>query len=46
MPTFQLGANKPIDDTEAILPTAKKWALDEFVWWFHATMVARAAEAS
>jgi hypothetical protein len=46
MPTFQLGANKAIDDIEATLPTAKKWALDDFAWWSHATMVAKAAEAS
>src|SRR6201989_2077543 len=39
------GANKPIEDIEATLLAATKLALDELVWWAHATMAARAAEA-
>ena len=41
-----MGANKPIEDIEATLLAATKSALDELVWWAHATMVAKAAEAS
>ena len=41
-----MGANKPIEDIEATLLTATKWALDDFVWWAHATMAAKAAETS
>jgi hypothetical protein len=40
-----MGANKPIEDIEATLPSATKLALDELVWWAHATMATRAAEA-
>ena len=40
-----MGANKPIEDIEAALLAATKLALDEFVWWAHATMAAKAAEA-
>ena len=39
-------ANKPIEDIEATLLAATKSALDELVWWAHATMAAKAAEAS
>jgi hypothetical protein len=46
MSTFPLGANKAIEDIEATLLTAAKWALDDFVRWAHVTMAARAAEAS
>src|SRR3984893_860577 len=41
-----MGANKPIEDIEATLLAATKSALDELVWWAHATMAAKAAEAS
>jgi hypothetical protein len=41
-----MGANKPIEDIEATLLAASKSALDELVWWAHATMAAKAAEAS
>ena len=41
-----MGANKPIDDIGASLLAATMWALDELVWWAHATMAAKAAEAS
>ena len=41
-----MGANKPIEDIEATLLAATKWALDEFVWWAHATTAAKAAEAT
>jgi hypothetical protein len=44
MSTFPLGANKPIEDIEATLLAATKRALDELVWWAHATMAAKAAE--
>jgi hypothetical protein len=33
-----MGANKPIEDIEATLLAATKSALDELVWWAHATM--------
>ena len=33
-----MGATKPIEDIEELV-------LDELVWWAHATMAARAAEA-
>ena len=46
MSTFPWGANKPIEDIEATLLAATKWALDELVWRAHATMTAKAAEAS
>jgi hypothetical protein len=46
MSTSQTGANKPIEDTEATLLNATKSALDELVWWAHATMATKAAEAS
>jgi hypothetical protein len=36
------GANKPIEEIEASLLGATKSALDEFVWWSHATMAAKA----
>jgi hypothetical protein len=39
------GANKPIEGIEATLLAAPKSTLDEFVWWAHATMAAKAAEA-
>jgi hypothetical protein len=39
-----MGANKPIEDIEATLLAATKSAL--LVWWAHATMAAKAAEAS
>jgi NAD(P)H-dependent FMN reductase len=35
-------ANKPIEDIEAGLLGVTKAALDELVWWAHATMAARA----
>jgi hypothetical protein len=41
-----MGANKPIEDIEATRPVATKSALDELVWWAHATMAAIGAEAS
>ena len=41
-----MGANKPIEDIEASLLAATKSALNELVWWAHATMAAKAAEAS
>jgi hypothetical protein len=40
------GANRPIEDIEATLVAATKSAWDELVWWAHATMAAKAAEAS
>jgi hypothetical protein len=46
MSTFPMGANKPIEDIEATMLAATKSALDELVWWSHATMAAKAAEAS
>ena len=46
MSTSPMGANKPIEDIEAHLLASTKSALDELVWWAHATMAARAAEAS
>ena len=46
MSTSQMGANKPIEDIEANLLAAAKAALDELVWWAHATMAAKTAEAS
>jgi NAD(P)H-dependent FMN reductase len=46
MSTSPMGADKPIEDIEASLLGATKSALDELVWWAHATMAARAAEAS
>ena len=36
-----MGANKPIEDIEATLLAAPKLALDELVWWSHATMQRR-----
>jgi hypothetical protein len=41
-----MGANKPIEDIEASLLAATKAALDELVWWAHATMAAKAAKAA
>jgi hypothetical protein len=41
-----MGANKPIEDIEAHLLASTKSALDELVWWAHATMAAKTAEAS
>jgi hypothetical protein len=41
-----MGANNPIEDAEATLLAATKSALDELVWWAHAAMAAKAAEAS
>jgi len=41
-----MGANKPIEDIEATLLAATKAALDDLVWWAHATMAAKTAEAS
>jgi len=38
-----MGANKPIEDIEATLLAATKSALDELVWWAHATMALKAA---
>ena len=32
-----MGANKPFEDIEATLLAATKSALDELVWWAHAT---------
>jgi NAD(P)H-dependent FMN reductase len=46
MLTSPMGANKPIEDIEAHLLASTKSALDELVWWAHATMAAKAAEAS
>jgi hypothetical protein len=46
MSTSSMGANKPIEDIEATLLAATKSALDELVWWAHATMAAKAAEAA
>jgi hypothetical protein len=43
MSTSPMGANKPIEDIEASLLGATKTALDELVWWAHATMAAKAA---
>jgi hypothetical protein len=40
-----MGANKPSEDIEATLLAATKSALDEPIWWAHATMAAKAAEA-
>ena len=37
-----MGANKPIEDIEATLLAATKSALEELVWWAHATMAAKA----
>jgi hypothetical protein len=37
MSTSPMGANKPIEDIEATLLAATKLALDELVWWAHAT---------
>jgi NAD(P)H-dependent FMN reductase len=45
MSTSPMGANKPIEDIEAHLLAATKTALDELVWWAHATMAAKTAEA-
>ena len=41
-----MGANKPIEDIEETLLAGTKSALDELVWWAHATMAAKAAETS
>ena len=46
MSTSPMGANKPIEDIEASLLAATKSALDELVWWAHATMAAKAAKAA
>ena len=46
MSNFLMGANKPIEDIEATRLAATKSALDELVWWAHATMAAKAVEAS
>jgi hypothetical protein len=46
MSTFPWRENKPIEDIEATLLAATKWALDELVWWAHATMTAKAPGAS
>jgi hypothetical protein len=46
MSTSPMGANKPIEDIEAHLLASTKSALDELVWWAHATMAAKAVEAS
>jgi hypothetical protein len=35
-------ANKPIEDIEASVPAATKWALDELLRQAHATMAAKA----
>jgi NAD(P)H-dependent FMN reductase len=43
MSTSPMGANKPIEDIEASLLATTKSALDELVWWAHATMAAKAA---
>jgi hypothetical protein len=40
-----MGANKPFEDIEATLLAATKSALDELVWWAHATMAARRESA-
>jgi len=45
MSTSPMGAN-PVEDIEASLLAATKSALDEFVWWAHATIAAKAAEVS
>jgi hypothetical protein len=41
-----LGANKPIEDIEASLLAATRWALDELVWCARSTMGAKAAVTS
>jgi hypothetical protein len=41
-----MGANKPVEDIEAALLAATKPALDKLVRWAHATIGAKAAEAS
>ena len=46
MSTSPMGANKPFEDIEATLLAATKSALDELVWWAHATIAAKAAETS
>jgi NAD(P)H-dependent FMN reductase len=46
MSTSPMGANKPIEAIEEHLLASTKSALDELVWWAHATMAAKAAEAS
>jgi len=46
MSTSPMGANKAIEDIEATPLAATMSALDELVWWAHATMAAKAAEAS
>jgi NAD(P)H-dependent FMN reductase len=46
MATSPMGANKPIEDIEASLLGATKAALNELVWWSHATMAAKVAEAA
>jgi hypothetical protein len=42
MSTSPTGANKYIEDIEASPLAATKSALDELVWWTHATMAAKA----
>jgi hypothetical protein len=42
MSTSPMGANKPIEDIDATLLAATKSALDQLVWWAHATMAAKA----
>jgi hypothetical protein len=46
MSTSPMGANKPIEDIEAHLLASTKSVLDELAWWAHATMAAKAVEAS
>src|ERR1022692_2263987 len=46
MKTSPMGANKPIEDIEGSLVGATRSALDELVWWAHATMAAKAAKAA
>jgi hypothetical protein len=41
-----MGANKPIEGIEATLLAATKSAFDKLAWRPHATMAAKAAEAS
>jgi NAD(P)H-dependent FMN reductase len=46
MSTSPMGANKPIEEIEAGLLGATKSALNELVWWSHATMAAKTAKVS
>ncbi|TCP90361.1 NAD(P)H-dependent FMN reductase [Rhizobium sp. PP-CC-2G-626] len=43
--TSPMGGDNPIEDIEESLLGSAKAALDELVWWAHATMKARSAEA-